>query len=534
MSVFELRGTETFLWGATDGSDATLGNLTVFMPDDNENILSMEKFDGMLTSVECTPQSMTLQFEDDSSFAYAQRTWDWVNGADNHTFLMVAGKGDCGSNKYRIPYLVSSITYDETRNIARLKATAGSWKDLAHTYELRVGSVPMSSDLGLRRRDWTRDAFVDMSADFSFKSKVKTGPVSGELVCDPCFTAGKMRFEFVIKTKFKVPVGVKFRLAPDGVKARAGLKLTVASEYKSKTDLFKESIAEIPLAGISIPPDILTMGPVLDVQLGAEISAFEGAVSVLTGATATLPGNAVLEADLFDPSNNKFSSWAPSIVADDFKMQAKLSLSAKMFLEPALKLKVEALGQGLESGIGLKMPYVDVKAESIVAQGGGACKNDDPYEAALKVTSSWGFDIKFTAGNTRDKKPVDVTIGSASFPIGEPLCFPYDRKSPGHPSSLPAKPTSTSAGGSKSTPSGSHEGGDSCTVKTTGKTGTCKSTTLCKNSGGESTPGYCPDDPKNVQVSPLCPLCIAGTDGLEVLYFHPIKTAKPAQRVYGR
>ena len=327
-----------------DGSDATLGNLTVFMPDDNENILSMEKFDGMLTSVECTPQSMTLQFEDDSSFAYAQRTWDWVNGADNHTFLMVAGKGDCGSNKYRIPYLVSSITYDETRNIARLKATAGSWKDLAHTYELRVGSVPMSSDLGLRRRDWTRDAFVDMSADFSFKSKVKTGPVSGELVCDPCFTAGKMRFEFVIKTKFKVPVGVKFRLAPDGVKARAGLKLTVASEYKSKTDLFKESIAEIPLAGISIPPDILTMGPVLDVQLGAEISAFEGAVSVLTGATATLPGNAVLEADLFDPSNNKFSSWAPSIVADDFKMQAKLSLSAKMFLEPALKLKVEALG----------------------------------------------------------------------------------------------------------------------------------------------------------------------------------------------
>lgn len=77
------------------------------MPGDHENILSMEKFAGMLTSVECTPQDMTLGFEDDTSFVYAQKVWDWVNGADNHTFLMVAGKGDCGNNAYRIPYLVS-------------------------------------------------------------------------------------------------------------------------------------------------------------------------------------------------------------------------------------------------------------------------------------------------------------------------------------------------------------------------------------------------------------------------------------------
>jgi hypothetical protein len=328
-----------------DGADAVLGNLTVFMPGDYENILSMEKFAGMLTSVECAPQSLTLGFDGDSSFAYAQRVWDWVNGADNHTFLMVTGKGDCGPNTLRTPYLVSSIAYDEEHNIAHLNATAGAWKDLAHSYELRVGSVPMSNDLGLQRRDYTQDAAIDLSGNFAFKNKVKTGPVSGELVCDPCYTAGKMKFEFVIKTKFLVPVGLRFRLNPQGVQARAALRLSLASDYNSKVDLFKFPIAKVPLLGVSIPGGILTLGPVLDVQAGGELTAFEGAVSVVTGATATLPDSAVLQADLLSPSNNEFSSWVPSFVKDDLTMRAKVSMNFKLFLEPALEIEAEALGK---------------------------------------------------------------------------------------------------------------------------------------------------------------------------------------------
>ena len=59
------------------------------MPGDGENIVSMEKFDGMLTSIECANDQLTLAFEDDATFAYAQNVWDWVNGADNHSFIMV-------------------------------------------------------------------------------------------------------------------------------------------------------------------------------------------------------------------------------------------------------------------------------------------------------------------------------------------------------------------------------------------------------------------------------------------------------------
>lgn len=322
-----------------------LGNLTVFMPGDNENILSMEKFKGMLTSIKCDRYGITLAFEDDSSFAYAQRTWDWVNGADNHTFLMVAGQGDCGNNTRRLPYLVSTIAYDEERNTARLTATVGSWKDLLHSYELRVGSVPMSSDLGLEKREWTKEASLDMSSNLNFKAEVETGPVSGELVCDPCETTGKMEFELVVEVQLNLQVNLKFRVSPQGVTAKAKLALKVGSELKSEAITFKKPMPEIPLSGISIPGDILTIGPVLILSIGGELSAVEGSITVTAGATATLPDTAVLQADLLNPSNNKFSSWVPRIVKDDFTLEAKLSFSFQVFLEPALKLQAQALGK---------------------------------------------------------------------------------------------------------------------------------------------------------------------------------------------
>lgn len=113
----------------------------------------------MLLSCTTTRTGLELQFEDDLTFAYAQRVWDWVNGADNHTFLMIVGAGGCSNNPYRVPYSVSDIAYDQDLNIAHLNATTGSWRDLAQSFQLRVGNVatpqiPLGG--GLRGRDITK------------------------------------------------------------------------------------------------------------------------------------------------------------------------------------------------------------------------------------------------------------------------------------------------------------------------------------------------------------------------------------------
>lgn len=48
------------------------------------------------------------------------------------------------------------------------------------------------------------------------------------------------------------------------------------------------------------------------------------------------------------------------------------------------------------------------------AQNGGACKKGDPYDAAVRVVSQWGFELKFRAGKIGDEG-VDVTLG-----VGKP------------------------------------------------------------------------------------------------------------------
>lgn len=319
-------------------------------------MLSLERFDSILTHVSCSDTGLELTFEDDASFAYAQRVWDWVNGADNHNFLMVTGRGDCGDNANRIPYLVSKLAYDEDRNIARLTARTGEWKELVHTYELHVGSVPLSSaDLGLERRDYTKDAALSLAQDFRSKFKVKTGPVYGELVCDPCNTSGRLKFQFVIKATLGIPTGFQLRIAPEGVKAAATINLNVASDYGLKWDKptigDQWTLGKVPLSGVSIPGGILTIGPVLDLQLGWELALFEIGFSYRFGATASLPDSAILQADLLSPSNNEFSGWAPKLASDGFSAQGRVSAYGKVFVNPALQLEAEALGRRPPNGL---------------------------------------------------------------------------------------------------------------------------------------------------------------------------------------
>ena len=420
------------------------------MLGDHEGILSLEKFDGLLTHVECNQRGLSLTFEDDESFAYAKRVWDWVNGAENHEFLMVAGRGDCGDNDRRIPYLISSLSFDEAGNIAHLSGKTGEWQDLMHTYELRVGSVPVGNGLRLARRDYTKDLSVPLGANFQSKLKIKAGRIFVEFNCNPCYTEGNLDLEFIAKTELKIPVDLQFRAAPRGVKAVGNLRFELASDYDSKVDTtgIKRSLGKIPLAGASIPA-ILTLGPVLDFQVGFEIVGFEGGFSFTVGATAELPDSAVLQVDLLNPSNNQFSSWIPRLTYQPLQAQARIATYGKIFLDPTFALEAEFLGMvvrrflrdtgltqiqgnGVQTGIEFKMPYFEVRGEALVckspsisvsadtilidvAPGGGACKAGDKYDAALRLRYSYGFEIKWTTGKIQDVGDFSVTLGVSTL-----------------------------------------------------------------------------------------------------------------------
>ena len=323
-------------------SDAILANFTVYMPGEFENIVTMERFYGMLKSVNCTNHDMTLAFKDDVTFAYAQRVWDWVNGADNHTFVMVAGVGDCEWNRRRQPFNVSTIAYDEDKNVARLKAVPTKWETIAHSYDLDVGHVPMTNSR-LPARDLSKDLALDLSSGFPFLIKATRNGLSTALECTNCVTTGKINLELKVSQTLFVPTGASIRISPQGVSAKAEIKLTESGELTEAIE-WEKSVRKIPLNSITIP-GVVNIGPNLDISVGFEISALEGSASISGGATASLKDSAVLELNLLDPLSNKFSGWEPDVKPLPVVIDARVSGGLQIYAIPAVKLVAEVLGR---------------------------------------------------------------------------------------------------------------------------------------------------------------------------------------------
>ena len=368
-----------------DAADMVVANFTVHMPGEVENILSMESFDDMLTSIECNDQGLHLTFEDDATFAYAKKVWDWVNGADNHNFILVAGAGDCKWNDARQPFDVSRLSYDEGRNVAHLTAKAVQWADLAHTYDLQVGHVA-APDAALQRRiDLTPDisggVSVPFFASFPFGFKVNHEGLTGGIECSNCFTRGRLDFEFVISTVLGVPTGAKLKAAPRGVRAEAQVKVFGGGEVDTPLQE-KWDIADVPIAGVSIK-DILKLGPNFGVGFGLEVGPASGEFALNARTSLRVPDSAYTEIDLIHPERSRKSSWAP-VIERQLTFDAKIAIESMFFFNPAVRISATALSTsksspseisrltlpefGYEIGLEGKMPYVKAKLE------GGSCE----------------------------------------------------------------------------------------------------------------------------------------------------------------
>ena len=472
------------------GSNEVLGNLTVLKPADHENLLSLERFSSTLESIKCEPTSLTFTFKDEQTFQYAKAAWGWVNGAPNRTFLAIPSKGDCDGNEFRVPYNVISLRSNDPARIVTLDATLGTWQELANSYELRVGSVNDLDTLSkaATRRDLSKPASIGIGADYTLSTSV--GPVS--LGCSPCSSAGTLDFVFTLRQNWlKIPDGAEFSVRPHGIELKAGFSLSLSGGLSEGTNKSDETLPliDIPLpGGLSILGDIFSVGPQLIGELGWSLSAQES-VSAQIAATATISDSAILQADLGDFSNNHFSGWVPHIEWGPLQVQAKDDIKFQIFVGITAQLQATVLGKGVEVGILLKAPYFQIEGDLLVASTNGACKPGDGKNAAVKVIPSYGVEVDLDAGFVGGGTQATFAIASANYPMAT-LCEPFDL--PGPSSTHPTLPGSTPPPGSPpSTP-------NTCTVS--GVAGTCIDVNTCESGGKVATPGYCPNDPNNVEV----------------------------------
>ncbi|OAL57253.1 hypothetical protein IQ07DRAFT_638608 [Pyrenochaeta sp. DS3sAY3a] len=420
----DLLSAETFLWGDEDGAE--VARLTVDMPRETENILSMEHFDGMLTDVTCSEETISMTFEEDASFAYAQATWDWVNGADNHSFVMVAGPGDCGSNANRIPFVVSCIQYNETTNTALLSVNQSDWKSIAHSFDLVVGSTGQGSNTDLRARDITKNTAIDFNHDFPFSLALSKGPLDAKLACTNCSTTGQFAIEFRVSQKFLVPTGASMKIVPQGISAVGQVKLSGSGELAEPiTKTF--DVLSIPLSALNIP-GILEFGPFLAVAVGASLSPLSLSGGISAGATASFSDDAVLSVDLLDPTKNTFQGWTPNVKSLGVTVDASVTTTFGVFLQPSVEIRAEALGNGFEIGLNMKIPNVNAKITAL-SSSSGACPNAKPKtNLGIKIGTSIGAQVSLQALKSGEADPLfGVQLAEIDTPIGE-VCFPFGRK----------------------------------------------------------------------------------------------------------
>ena len=308
------------------------------MPTDEENILSLERFESMLSSVSCTGQEMILEFEDTDSFKHAARIWDWVR-ADNHSFVLVDGKGHCGIY-HRVPYLISTIRHDEEHNTARLSYTIKPWAEVVRVshFHFATTSKPTGFDM-VKRGDHDTDKDIDMNHQlvepFS-KVGIEHDGKSLKVACEPCKTEGTVRLEISVHTHFGDIESGFIRMTNQGLIAHTGLSV-VAANTMGKEIKKEWLLTSINLLGWKIP-GIYDVGPALEFKLGMSLK-FEGRAELELGGTVRFPEDAMIEVDLNDLNNFKKNSWDATMTDEYVRPKGQVVAVARAYLEPALVIK---------------------------------------------------------------------------------------------------------------------------------------------------------------------------------------------------
>lgn len=301
----------------------------------------MERFAGKLKSVNCA-EDMMLEFTDKAAFDYAQDVWKWVNDDVNNTFIMVTNYEGCADDKERLPFAVSNIRYDEQNLKAHLTADQKEWEEVAHSYDLHVGHLPLTP---AQRALLVRDVDYTMNLESSFDKNLFSTTVGGwtTSVDANVRTFGKMNVEFDVSVKLLSLKSASATINPVDVGASVELALTESGTLAQAFN-WQKTIISIPIKGVEIKK-VVKLGAFLDVDVGFSSSKIAGEAHAKFGARADISNSAVVVVDLVKSDNNKFSGWAPTFKPTPFSLDAKVDGSAQVFAKPNVKLEASALSK---------------------------------------------------------------------------------------------------------------------------------------------------------------------------------------------
>ncbi|OXV06128.1 hypothetical protein Egran_06102 [Elaphomyces granulatus] len=466
---------------------SALGNLTVYTPDDDEHIISMERFEALTKSITCDQSGVLMVFTDDATLQKAKQVWDWANGNDNRTFIIVAGAQQCGWNQDRQPFVINSVDFDEKATTGKLHGTPKNWTDIAHSYDFRLGHVVPANQSAMThaKRDLST---IPFNNNLPFSVSASDSGVTTSLTCVTCGTEGSFTIDLIVSKWLFVPTGARLKVSPSGVRVDAKLQWSLAGALtqtleKKFTPVSIPTPLSLDIAGVA------KIGPTIDLIVGIVLQSLKAKAVVTGGAYATIPDSAYVEVNLLDPTDIQHSSWTPSIGHYPFEVDAEIQAQVEAYIAPSLALTASVLNVGYE--VTLQLRLIDFTGTFVLEHStSGVCGTSQTTGVSATLAFTAKLDV---AGNPTGSSTenFDLQLGLLSVPLAA-ICLPF-----GSSSSPATTTTGSQLPSSRSNPpqsSGTTTSND-CTSKF-GSGAACLSTSDCssKGSGWTNIAGYCPGD----------------------------------------
>ncbi|KAK3991471.1 hypothetical protein QBC44DRAFT_392994 [Cladorrhinum sp. PSN332] len=464
-----LKSEESFYWQGTDGTVARFNLKAPGANENIVNLEEIDDLIQEITCPPSGSGELELQFAQAADFNDAEDIWDWVNREEDNHFLLVVGEGDCGFNTERILYNVTALSYNDGQETAVLQVNKTTWKTAAQNFDLTIGQDDLPSGSSRRRRhrrflgdlvdtvtdavsdgfDKAKDKFEETvdgvknktsDAIDKLKDKAKAIPAkAAELLpplnkdftipfqadgltgktltitnngldtavtCVECSTSGSIS----IKARFSADAGkiseasIDLSLAED-LKTTAILTMALKGDITSGLAVSKSvPIFEFSPAGIVIP-GIVTIGPTVAINLGAEINEVKGAISMTLGGKATLPKGSSARLDFLDENKLSKNGWELGFEPEPFKADASITASAGVFLRGSVGIEVSALERGFSAQLSADLPNLAASVKAIASPTCTACGS---FPVGLE--GSIGFAASVGVSLTKKLGGVDQTL----------------------------------------------------------------------------------------------------------------------------
>ncbi|KAF2474937.1 uncharacterized protein BDR25DRAFT_340590 [Lindgomyces ingoldianus] len=421
---FDPKNDSTFFWGAYAGDNIYMANFTLSNPGDNEFILPVESFAKRLKAIHCGSSSapMVIEFNDKDSFNYAKGQWEWVNNKDNNTFTLVTSPNQCYPGDDRSPYLVTNIQFDDAKLEASLTAQEKEWKDIAHTFHLKLGHEFVDPEyanqthphlMHMKRGTKTMDISHSFNHNLFHLSK---GDTTGlDLSADAeISTGGQIIADLDVKTTLWVPTDVNINIHPQGVHADFTLTMNADGTLGKAIDWTMKPEIEIPVEALKIGK-LLEIGPFVTMGIHFGSTQLTGTAKITTGARATLDDAAKVTVDLRHPDQNAISGWTPKFEKIPPSFSAEISGGVRAWAELGIQLKAEVLGKwGYQASVDAELPYFEATFGAEVNTA-GVCGTQKTK--GVNLGANVGINVNLNAGKVNQAPDYRKDLFETSWPL---------------------------------------------------------------------------------------------------------------------